>query len=374
MILAETRLEWLLSCQALMRLGSTVATLDTTSSSEAIIHGINETQVTHLITNYNQLSQLNSILDDMPSVKCIVYMDGPNEPNLKKLFTEEQRQRVSFHSLSEIEKTGKSHKDLKCVDPNSEDTAFIMYTSGSTGIPKGVNISHKNLLTAIKSFSFLSEILDEDDVYCSYLPLSHIFELAAHLYFISNGVAVGFGSVHTLTDRSKGLMKTTKGDLTLLKPTVITSVPVLLNNIRSVIEKNVDQNIFAKVLFNLFYYMKEFFTKHGYSAPITSFLFCTQFKPLLGGRVKVIAIGGAPLSPQTEHFIRNCLDVKTIQGYGLTETCASATATDLDDTSVGTVGAPLDGIQIKLVDWSEGNYRVTDSPNPRGELVIGGDN
>ncbi|CAG2102163.1 unnamed protein product, partial [Medioppia subpectinata] len=372
MILAETRLEWLLSCQALMRIGSIVATLYATLSPDAFVHGINETQVTHLVTNYDLLCKLAPILDKLSAVKSIVYMDGPKEPDLKSMFTEEQRQRVSFHPLSQIEEIGKKQKHLKGGEPNAEDTAVIMYTSGSTGVPKGVNISHKNLLTVIKGLRFFAEDFNSDEIYCSYLPLAHIFELTVHLFFISNGVTVGFGSIHTLTDKSNGLKSGTKGDLTLLKPTILTAVPLVLDRIRIAIEGVVNRNPFTKLLFNFFYRQKDFWSKRGSDTPLISSVFCKQFKPTLGGKVKFIAIGGAPLSPHTELFIRNCFDVRTVKGYGLTETCAASTVSDLDDLSVGFVGAPLDCVQIKLVDWVEGNYRVTDTPNPRGELIIGG--
>lgn len=84
--------------------------------------------------------------------------------------------------------------------------------------------------------------------------------------------------------------------------------------------------------------------------------------------------GSAPLSPETHEFIRACLDLRLLQGYGLTESSASATLMDVDDLNVGHVGAPLAGVQIKLVDWAEGGYRVNDKPLPRGEIVIGGKN
>ncbi|KAL3282329.1 hypothetical protein HHI36_005516 [Cryptolaemus montrouzieri] len=90
--------------------------------------------------------------------------------------------------------------------------------------------------------------------------------------------------------------------------------------------------------------------------------------------MRIILTGSAPLSPETNEQINNCLCLKIIQGYGLTETCSSATVQDLDDLSFGRVGAPTTVCDIKLVNWEEGNYRVTDKPYPRGEIIIGGDN
>lgn len=82
--------------------------------------------------------------------------------------------------------------------------------------------------------------------------------------------------------------------------------------------------------------------------------------------------GGAPLSPETHEFIRTCLGITLVQGYSMTETTCTGTCMEPTDDSVGRVGPPMAGIEIKLVNWEEGNYRVTDRPNPRGEICIGG--
>ncbi|CAG2118634.1 unnamed protein product, partial [Medioppia subpectinata] len=196
----------------------------------------------------------------------------------------------------------------------------------------------------------------------------------AQLFFISNGLSVGFASIQTLTDKSTGLKKGIKGDLTTLRPTIMTAVPLILDRIQNAIESTINKSRFARIFFAIFFSQKKFWSYYGLDTPLINLIFCRKFKAALGGRVKIIACGGAPLSPETHQFIRNCFDLKLLQGYGLTETSASATIMSLDDTSVGFVGQPLDGIQIKLIDWEEGNYKVTDKPNPRGEIVIGGHN
>lgn len=103
-----------------------------------------------------------------------------------------------------------------------------------------------------------------------------------------------------------------------------------------------------------------------------STLICRKIKQILGGRLRLFAIGGAPLGPDTHRFIEGCLDVEILQGYGLTEVCASVSLMDLNELSSGRVGAPLNGVYVKLVDWIEGNYRVTDRPYQRGEIIVGG--
>jgi len=93
---------------------------------------------------------------------------------------------------------------------------------------------------------------------------------------------------------------------------------------------------------------------------------------LLGGRMRFVITGGAPLSPETHDFIRVCLGLDLVQGYSLTETSCTGTCMQANDLSTGRAGAPMAGLEIKLINWAEGNYRVTDRPNPRGEIVISG--
>lgn len=101
------------------------------------------------------------------------------------------------------------------------------------------------------------------------------------------------------------------------------------------------------------------------------------FKPiraLLGGRVRFMLTGGAPLAAETHRYLRAALCCPLLQGYGLTETCSGTTIMDVDDKSTGLTGAPLTCCDIKLVNWEEGNYRVKDRPYPRGEIHVGGAN
>merc|ERR1712080_234731 len=92
------------------------------------------------------------------------------------------------------------------------------------------------------------------------------------------------------------------------------------------------------------------------------------------GRVRIMLSGGAPLSPTTHSYLRDVLGVDLLQGYGLTETCACGSVNEFEELSAGNVGPPVGCIHIRLVNWEEGNYRVTDTPYPRGEVYIGGDN
>lgn len=102
-------------------------------------------------------------------------------------------------------------------------------------------------------------------------------------------------------------------------------------------------------------------------------LLFNKLSMILGGRVSFMIVGGAPLSPSTQEFLRTCMPpIQLVQGYTMTETTCTGTCQVPGDMRVGIVGGPMAGMEIRLVNWDEGNYRITDKPLPRGEVVLGG--
>ena len=258
--------------------------------------------------------------------------------------------------------------------PSPSDIAIIMYTSGSTGIPKGVILTHENLMATMKGFSDAVPI-SGDDVLLGFLPLAHVFELLAENVCLLNGVSIGYSSPLTLLDTSSGLKTGARGDAAILRPTALTTVPLILDRISKGVQERVSKGgILAKSVFSFAYNYKKRWMKCGYDTPILNKILFSKITNLLGGQVNMLLCGGAPLSPDTQEFIKICLCANVIQGYGLTETTSCATVMDRNDRTLGRAGPPATICDIKLVDWDEGKYRITDHPFPRGEIVIGGPN
>jgi len=166
-----------------------------------------------------------------------------------------------------------------------------------------------------------------------------------------------------------------KGDATLLKPTVMFCVPLILDRIyKGVTEQIRKKSGFVQDLVNMCIEYKLKCINNGEITPIMDYLIFRSIRSLVGGRVRAIMSGGAPLAPDTHDYLKSVLGCPILQGYGLTETSACAAIMRMDENVTGTVGPPVQGVQIQLVNWEEGNYRVTDKPYPRGEIMIGGGN
>lgn len=366
-IFAETRVEWMLSALACFRRAIVVCTIYATLGEEGIVHGVNETEVQTVITSEELLPKLLNLLPRLPNVKTIIYMPGRCSSKPPPAVTSATV--MTFEALVNT----KPPEDMQQLVPKPGDVVIIMYTSGSTGQPKGVVLTNANLVAFVLGIYSVMKDFTTEDIYIAFLPLAHSMEIAAETTFMTLGARIGYSSPLTLTDQGTALLPGVVGDVSILKPTAMVAVPLLLNRIRKGIDTAVAaKGALAKFLFAFAQPYKTYWKKRGFDTPILNRIVFKNTKLILGGRVKAIMSGSAPLSEETQSFLANCLDCALVQGYGLTETAAGATMQDKNDLTVGVAGPPLNGVSIKLVDWIEGGYRATDKPYPRGEVLIGG--
>ena len=345
-----------------------VCTVYTNLGDDAVVHALNETGVSIVITSHELLPRFKKMLNRLPNISTIVYM----EDQLQKTAVVGYQENVNIKAFRQIVATGADHPEVGSTPPTPSDTAIIMYTSGSTGTPKGVILTHKNLIATMKCLMFMLD--PKDDYYIAYLPLAHVLELLSENTMLLLGIKVGYSSPNTMTDMSTKVRKGNKGDASVLRPTFMCAVPLIMDRIFKNIIDSVDKRgpTFRKIFEFCFNY-KLYWVKYGMKTPLLDKFVFSKIKALLGGRMDFILVGGAPLSQTTHDFIRVCLGAIVVQGYSLTESTCTGTVMENHDVTTGTVGTPMTGLKVKLVDWEEGNYKVTDRPNPRGEIVLGGD-
>ncbi|XP_068686442.1 long-chain-fatty-acid--CoA ligase 4-like [Montipora capricornis] len=371
-IFSETKADWMISAQGCFAQNFPIVTVYATLGDEALVHAINETEVRFIIADGSLLGKLSTLTDRLPKLEHVVYLGNVAKKSSIRGFS----RRVKVHSMQEVEEIGESHENLSLVQkgPSPEEIAVIMYTSGSTGLGKGVMISHASLMAGMAGVtSRVQPGISEKDVYVGYLPLAHVLELIAETSILAHGACIGYSSALTLSDQSSKIKKGTKGDLSVLRPTLMAAVPAIMDRIRhNVMEKVKEGPHLLQVFFSFAYNYKLKQLLLGYDTPLLNKFIFSKMRNLLGGRVRQIISGGAPLSEDTQYFMNVCFCCPVGQGYGLTETCAGGTITQVWDRTTGRVGPPIISTEIKLVSWQEGNYTINDKPYPRGEIVIGG--
>ncbi|KAL0016000.1 hypothetical protein SO802_003069 [Lithocarpus litseifolius] len=290
--------------------------------------------------------------------------------------TPEQREEVKkfglvIYSWDEFLQLGEG-KQFDLPVKKKSDICTIMYTSGTTGDPKGVMISNDSIIALLAGVKRLLESVNEkltdEDVYLSYLPLAHIFDRVIEELFILTGASIGFW---------RGDVKLLVEDLGELKPTIFCAVPRVLDRIYSGLNQKISSGgLLKKTLFNLAYSFKHHNmqngSKHEQASPICDKVVFSQIKQGLGGRVRLILSGAAPLSTHVEAFLRVVSCAHVLQGYGLTETCAGTFVSLPNEMPMlGTVGPPVPNVDVCLESVPEMGYDAL-SITPRGEVCVRG--
>jgi long-chain acyl-CoA synthetase len=347
----QNRPEWVILDIAVQQIGAiNVPVYPTISSNEYVyIFNDSETKIC-FVGKLDLYDKVNIAQKEIPSLKEIYTFDKQvGRPFWKDLLTEEGMDLL---------------EGLK-NDVQPSDLSTIIYTSGTTGVPKGVMLSHQNIISNVEAAAAIIPVQYGDKV-LSFLPICHIFERAASYHYLFRGVSIVF----TGTDNLGG----DEGDLKTVQPHFFTTVPRLLEKVyEKIYNKGLALSGVKKKLFFWALSLTENFAYHrpisGLKGKIADKLIFSKWREALGGNVKGIVTGAAPC-PLRIAQVFSAAGVPIREGYGLTETSPVLTASTFEDGGalLGTVGKVIPGVEL-FIDASDGNYRENE-----GEILASGPN
>ncbi|GFP82566.1 long chain acyl-coa synthetase 4 [Phtheirospermum japonicum] len=361
--------EWVISMEACNAHGLYCVPLYDTLGSGAIEYIICHAEITLVFVEEKKIPELVKTLSGAAKFLKTIVSFGNVTSELKE---EVEKFGVTIYSWADFLSLGEN-KNFDLPEKKRTDICTIMYTSGTTGDPKGVMISNNSIVTLIAGVKSLLESVNESltvkDVYLSYLPLAHIFDRVIEECFINHGAAIGFW---------RGDVKLLVEDIMELRPTIFTAVPRVLDRIYSGLKQKISGGGFIKqTVFNFAYSVKlrnmRNGMKHSEASPISDKVVFSKVKQGLGGKVRLILSGAAPLASHVEEYLRVVSCSYVLQGYGLTETCAGTFVSIPDEMDMlGTVGPPLANVDVCLESVPEMGYDALSS-TPRGEVCVRGD-
>ncbi|KAI8341153.1 hypothetical protein BC941DRAFT_391170 [Chlamydoabsidia padenii] len=364
-IYAINRPEWTMTEQASYRQAFIIVALYDTLGAEAIEYIVNQTDMEYIVATADKLKNITQLKDRLPSIKHVVIMDDTIDASDKN---NAEQAGLTVHTFKSVEAIGADIEEESAL-PTPEDIATICYTSGTTGVPKGAVSTQGNCVASVHGAACVGEAgtfakVTQTDTYISYLPLAHVFERVAQALHVYRGAAIGYyqGDTLKLLD-----------DIAELKPTVFCSVPRLFNRIYDKVLAGVK----AKGGISSYLFFKAFNSKKAYLDKTVHHwlwdrLVFGQIRAKLGGRLRFILSGSAPVSPDVMDFMRICFSANVYEGYGQTENFCGGCLTLTDDNTSGVVGIPFPCSEIKLVDVPDMEYLSTDKPYPRGEICLRG--
>lgn len=363
-LLSENRPGWAFADLAILSAGAWSVPIYTSLTPDEIQFILEDSgSIACFVSNREQLDKVLEVRDRCPDLQCIVTLDPieseePNVHTARSLVERGRRARETDPNALD--------ERIAAIDP--EDTASILYTSGTTGQPKGVMLSHRNFVSNVID-SFKSLAIRAEDVHLSFLPLSHSFERTAGYYImIHAGVTIAYAeSVDRVLD-----------NMAEIRPTVMTSVPRLYEKMYAGMLQKASEagGLKKRIVFwarrvGIDYADRE--VAGGGAGPLLSAkhrladrLVYAKLRERMGGRVRFFVSGGAPLAPVIAKFFY-AAGLPILEGYGLTETSPVIAVNTFDKLRFGTVGPPIANVEVRIEPDPE-------RPGGDGEILVRGPN
>ncbi|CAG8476589.1 401_t:CDS:10 [Ambispora gerdemannii] len=324
---------------------------------------VNHAEIHTIVLSANHIRGLFQIRSEIPTLKCLISMDPLEDIKLKN---EAKKYNLTLYEIDEVESIGREHP-YPHNPPKPKDCATIMYTSGTTGPPKGTILTHENFVASMACF-ILAFRMTQDDVVISYLPLPHIFGRALEEVMVAAGGSIGY--FHG--DPNELLL-----DSQVLKPTVFPGVPRIWNKVyQSLAAATIEApgKVGELLRMAVAEKLKNLEETGELKHPVWDEKYFKKCRMAIGGQVRLLITGAAPIGIDVLQFLRIAFSAIFVEGYGQTENAAATTMTLYGDNKAGSVGTPHISSEIKLIDVPEMQYTSKDKPYPRGELCARGPN
>jgi long-chain acyl-CoA synthetase len=355
-LIAESRPEWLLCDFAILAAGAVTVPIYPTLSAAQAQYILQDSGARLIIVSTRlQLEKTQEVRHLLPALEAVICMDPAAATAGSST--------ASVLSLDDVERRGharmtaewgaaKEFRDAaRAIGPDS--LATIIYTSGTTGEPKGVMLTHANLVSNMRAAAAALEI-SQEDVALSFLPLSHAFERMVSFVYLFAGVTIVFAESFDTIAR----------DLLKVRPTVLTGVPRVYEKLHARIVETAQKAGGSKAAVfrwsvNAGLARARAVLRGRVAGPLASLkaavaerLVFSTVRERLGGRLRFVASGSAPLSDSVMEFFY-AVGVPIIEGYGLTETAPILTFNPLHQLRVGTVGRAIPGVELRIADDGE---------------------
>jgi len=367
----QNRPEWQITDLACMSQGLYTVSIYDTLGPDTTEYIINHSELACVVAGVNHVTALLKLKPRLPSLKIIVVLDPlsagelPGESKGDILNSLASEQGVTIHYIKDVEALGE-RQPIPMNPPTPEDVVTINYTSGTTGNPKGVVLSHRNAHAGTCT-SMVIMGSSPNEVICSFLPLAHIYQRLGEHSGLATGAAIGYfhGNIAELVD-----------DLQMLRPTIFSGVPRLYNRFGAKIKEATVQATGVKGALSRHVVSTKLAALNDKQNPTNKHMLYDRIwaKKVSAGlgldRAKVLVSGSAPIDPSLHQFLRIVFGTNFTQGYGLTETYAVALVQHEGDFSAGNCGGVGPNTECALLDVPDMEYMSTDKPHPRGELLI----
>lgn len=337
-IIANNCPEWAFADYGCQQAGIVTVPIFPTASNHDLKFILNHAEVKAVFISDKKIyAKLVELEKEIPTVKHIIAFDKIEGLLQYADFIEAAKQKPCAEKVEAIKKS---------IKP--EDLLTILYTSGTTGTPKGVMISHRNLaknVTDCQNFAPFETWWKA----LSFLPLNHVYERMLITLYLYKGISVYFAEGY----------ETIGDNLKEVQPQIFVSVPRLIERVyEKICSAGEKLSGFKKFMFDASIKIAEKYEVNGANGPVYELkrkiidkLVYSKWRAAVGGKLVCLASGGAALNPKLERIFL-CAGIKVLQGYGLTETCVVVSVNRFgeDNIRIGTVGPLLEGVQVKIAE------------------------